>query len=90
MAWDYMAIRFSFKGLGVTQELTSLDHNGERLDAWEDERGQVAKTLPELLTFAGEDGWELVTHAVHTSQSSGMPEHYLNFKRPKENTSVLR
>ena len=90
MTWDYLAIRCGFKGLGVTQELSSLDHNGERLgDTWTSERGRVAKTLPELLTLAGEDGWELVTHAVQTSQSSGMPEHYLTFKRPEEDAPVL-
>ena len=90
MKWDYLAIRFGFKGLGVTQELSSLDHNGERLgDTWTSARGHDATTLPELLTLAGEDGWELVTHTVQTSQSSGMSEHYLTFKRPKEDAPVL-
>ena len=90
MKWDYLAVRFGFKGLGVTQELSSLDVNGERLDnVWKGERGQLAETLPELLSLAGEEGWELVTHTVHTSQSSGMPEHYLTFKRPKEDAPVL-
>ena len=91
MKWAYLAVRFGFKGLGVTQELSSLDHNGERLDdGWTSEGGQLAKTLPELLALAGVEGWELVTHTVHTSQASGAPLHYLTFKRPKgQSTSVL-
>ena len=90
MKWNYLALRFGFKGLGVTQELSSLDHNGERLgDTWTSERGHVATTLPELLTLAGEEEWELVTHAVQISSSSGMSEHYLTFKRPQEDAPVL-
>ena len=91
MKWDYLSIRCGFKGLGVTQEFSSLDHNGERLDdsVWTSQGGQLAKTLPELLSLAGEDGWELVTHAVHASQATGMPAHYLTFKRPKDDAPVL-
>ena len=64
MKWDYLSIRCSFKGLGVTQEFSSLDYNGERLDdsVWTSQGGQLAKTLP---------------------------EHYLTFKRPKEDAPVL-
>ena len=81
--WQYLAIRCTFKGLGITQEFSSFDMGGQRLEGWTDAHGRVAETLPELLTLAGEDGWELVTHAVHNSQASGAETHYLTFKRPK-------
>ena len=80
MMWEYLSVRFSFEGRGVTQEFSFFDQNGERLKGWTDSRGQVAGTLPEFLEGVGSDGWELATHAVH----SDMGWHYMHFKRPKE------
>lgn len=88
--WEYLSVRFNFKGRGVTQEFNLLDSGGERLEQWASERGSAAETLPELLVLAGEDGWELATHTVHESQLSGETWHYMHFKRPKDSGVTLR
>lgn len=51
---------------------------------WTSEGGQGAKTLPEFLKLAGEDGWEMVSHTINQDmQANGVTWHYLQFKRPK-------
>lgn len=71
--WEYLSVRFTFKGLGATKEFMDLAVDGDKLKVSD---RQVVNTLPELLEYAGDDGWELVCHTVETY-------HYMQFKRPK-------
>ena len=82
--WEYLSVRFDFRGRGITQEFRLLDVNGERLTGWISESRQGAQTLPEFLKLAGEDGWEMVGHTVNQDmQANGVTWHYMQFKRPK-------
>lgn len=82
--WEYLSIRFDFKGRGITQEFNLFDVNGQRLTGWTSENQQAAKTLPEFLELAGKDGWEMVSHTVNQDmQANGVTWHYMQFKRPK-------
>ena len=84
MKWDYLSARFDYRGRGITQEFNLLDANGVRLSGWASASGQAAKTLPEFLRLAGEDGWEMLSHAVNQDmQANGVTWHYMHFKRPK-------
>ena len=71
--WEYMSVRFQFKGLGATKEFQYLSVDGDKLKVND---SRIVDTLPELLEYAGNDGWELVTH-------TGETYHYMTFKRPK-------
>jgi hypothetical protein len=83
--WEYLSIRFDYKGRGITQEFNLLDVNGERVKGWYNAGGKNAKTLPELMQLAGEDGWELVSHVVNQdNEMNGVTFHYMQFKRPLE------
>ena len=73
--WEYLSVRFQFKGMGVTKEFMNLAVDGSRLNPV---NRDVVNTLPELLSFAGDDGWELVTHVVMSDSY-----HLMHFKRPK-------
>ena len=81
--WEYISIRFSYIGFGITQEFNDLDVNGKRListgKAADDD---LSKNLPDFLKMAGGAGWELVSHSVETGTAVW---HYMNFKRPKIN-----
>ncbi len=79
-----MSLRFDYRGRGITQEFNLLDVNGQRLAGWSGESGQGAKTLPEFLKLAGDEGWEMVSHTVNQDmQANGVTWHYMQFKRPK-------
>lgn len=83
--WEYLSIRFDYRGRGITQEFNLLDVNGQRLTGWMSENRQAAKTLPEFMKLAGEDGWELVSHTINQDmQANGVTWHYMQFKRPKQ------
>jgi hypothetical protein len=71
--WEYLSVRCQFKGLGATKEFYALAVDGDKLKVADN---RVVNSLPELLEYAGEDGWELVCHAVETY-------HYMQFKRPR-------
>lgn len=82
--WEYLSVRFDFKGRGITQEFSILDVNGERVKSWAGGGDGAARTLPELLSRSGEIGWELVSHVVNQdNRTNGVTLHYLTFKRPK-------
>ena len=82
--WQYLSIRFDYKGRGITQEFNLLDINGIRKKGWISNSGTEAKTLPEFLQLAGNDGWELVSHVVNQdNQTNNVTFHYMQFKRPK-------
>jgi len=82
--WEYLSVRFDYRGRGITQEFNLLDVNGQRLMGWTSESGQGAETLPEFLKLAGEDGWEMVSHTINQDmQANGVTWHYMQFKRPK-------
>ena len=82
MQWDYLSVRFSYKGRGITQEFEFLKVDGEHEDDTLDEDDDdVVSSLPELLVVVGEDGWELVTHVI----LEGL--HYMHFKRPRDASS---
>jgi len=71
--WEYLSVRFTFKGFGATKEFHELSVDGDKLKV--NDR-KIVNSLPELLEFAGDDGWELTTH-------TGETYHYMTFKRPK-------
>jgi len=71
--WEYMTVRFQFKGVGATKEFMVLAVDGDKLKVADN---RIVSSLPELLEFAGDDGWELTTH-------TGETYHYMTFKRPK-------
>ena len=79
MQWDYLSIRFSYKGLGIKQEFSILDVDGERVLSRSEQDEEAPRKLKDLLKWVGEDGWELVTHTI--AESSGM--QYMTFKRPQ-------
>lgn len=82
--WEYLSVRFDYRGRGITQEFNLLDVNGQRLTGWTSESKQGAKTLPEFLKLAGEDGWEMVSHTINQDmQANAVTWHYMQFKRPK-------
>lgn len=82
--WEYLSVRFDFKGRGITQEFNLLDINGERVKGWAGSKGGFATTLPDFFKTAGEDGWELVSHVVNQdNQNNLVTLHYLTFKRAK-------
>ncbi len=74
--WEYLSVRFQFKGLGVTKEFMNLAVDGAKLNPIEKD---VVNTLPELLAVVGNDGWELTTHIVMSDAY-----HLMHFKRPKD------
>lgn len=78
MKWDYLSIRFSYKGLGIKQEFSILDVDGERVLSRSEQAEEAPRTLKDLLKWVGEDGWELATHTI--AESSGV--QYMTFKRP--------
>ena len=81
--WEYLSMRFDYKGRGITQEFNLFDVNGQRLTGWTGEKAQTAKTLSEFLVLVGEEGWELVSHVVNQDvQANGVTWHYMHFKRP--------
>ena len=77
--WDYLSIRFTYKGRGITKEFALLDVDGERVSGYSEKDEEAPSSLPELLALVGADGWELATHAF--SETSGM--HHMHFKRPR-------
>jgi hypothetical protein len=82
--WEYLSVRFDYKGRGITQEFNLLDINGKREKGWLNTEGESAATLPEFLQLAGSDGWELASHVVNQdNQLNGVTFHYMQFKRPK-------
>lgn len=74
--WEYLSVRFQ-TGIGLSQDFAALMVNGQFLKTWKSEGGQTARTLPDFLDLSGEDGWELVSHAVN------LGIHDMQFKRPK-------
>jgi len=91
MQWEYKHIRFDYVGRGITQEFNILDIDGERLKGWfSGKNNRKVTTLPELLTFFGEDGWDLVSHVVNQDgRSDAVTFHYMTFKRPKADDSSV-
>lgn len=86
MKWEYKHVRFDYVGRGITQEFNILDIDGQRLKGWfpagKDDR--KVTTLPELLLFFGEEGWELFNHVVNQDgRGDAVTFHYMTFKRPK-------
>ncbi len=61
--WEYKQIRLDYKDRGITQEISRLDVDGQRVRGW-GSSGEVP-TLPELLAALGADGWEMVSHVVN-------------------------
>ena len=84
-AWEYLSLRFNYKGLGIKKEFALLDVNGERVANWRGKDEEAPQSLPELLSLVGVDGWELTTHTI--SENSGM--HHMHFKRPLEAENSL-
>jgi len=91
--WEYLSVRFDYRGRGITQEFNLLNVNllnvdlnvdGQRLTGWTSESRQGVKTLPEFLKLAGEDGWEMVSHPINQDmQANGVTWPYIQFKCPK-------
>lgn len=82
--WEYLSVRFDFKGRGITQEFDVLDVDGERLHSWSSKDRRVAETLNEFLDIVGDDGWDLITHTISEGRTNDKLEwHYMTFKRPK-------
>lgn len=83
--YEYLSIRFDYKGRGITQEFNLLDINGERKVGWndgKDKEGQLPNNLPDFLTMAGSQGWEMITHVVNQdNRANGVTLHYIHFKR---------
>lgn len=84
--WEYLHIRFDYKGRGITQEFNLLDINGKR-EINRFNRDALNKplpaTLPELLQDLGEQEWEMVSHVVNQdNKNNNVTFHYMNFKRP--------
>ncbi len=80
--WEYLSIRFDYKGRGITQEFNLFDMDGQRLTGWTSEGGNTAKTLPQFLALVGEEGWELASHVVNQDmQANSVTWHYMHFKR---------
>ena len=78
--FEYMHIRLDYKGRGITQEINILDIDGERIREWGS--AHEVPTLPVMLAKLGEDGWEMVSHAVNQDMTAnGVTFHYYNFKR---------
>lgn len=82
--WQYLSIRFTFKGRGITQEFQTLDVDGERLQAYGQDNPRFVNTLPEFLDAVGDDGWELASHSATHNPNASQNEHYMLFKKPKE------
>lgn len=81
-AWEYKHIRLDYKGRGITQEINILDVDGQRVRGWGSSK--EVPTLPEMLQKLGDDGWEMVSHAVNQdNKMDGVTFHYYNFKRQK-------
>ena len=79
--WEYKHIRLDYKGRGITQEINLLDIDGERVRGWFGTN--EVPTLPEMFRTLGEEGWEMISHAVNQdNQTNGTTFHYYNFKRP--------
>lgn len=74
--WEYLSVRFR-TGIGLSQDFAVLMVNGQFLETRTSEGGQTARTLLDFLNLSGEDGWELVSHAVNSGT------HDMQFKRPK-------
>lgn len=83
--YEYLSIRYDFKGRGKTQEFNLLDVNGERKIGWNDNKDKTGKfpnNLPDFLNMLGSQGWEAITFAVNQdNKSNGVTFHYMNFKR---------
>ncbi len=78
--YEYKHIRLDYKGRGITQEINLLDIDGERIRAWGS--NIEVPTHPEMFAKLGDEGWELITHAVNQDNTSnGTTFHYYNFKR---------
>jgi len=90
MKWEYKHVRFDYVGRGITQEFNILDVDGQRLKGWFGGKDNRKVTmLPELLTFFGEEGWELVNHVVNQDgRGDAVTFHYMTFKRPKADDSL--
>ena len=80
MQWEYLSVKFNYKGLGIKEEFTLLDIDGERVSGYWSHDEEAPENLPKLLDLLGADGWELVTHAF--SSVSGM--QHMHFKRPRD------
>jgi len=71
LRWEYLLVRFDLPGF-----------NEQRLTGWTGENKQTAKTLPEFLRLAGEDGWEMVGHSVNQDiQANGVTRPYMHGSR---------
>lgn len=83
--WEYLSIRFEYvvSGLGIepSQTLHTLIVNGQLSEKWVNENGRAVKTLPDFLKLVGEEGWELVGHAVSLNSV-----HDMTFKRPQSSS----
>jgi hypothetical protein len=78
--FEYKHIRLDYKGRGITQEINILDIDGQRIRGWGS--SSEVPTLPEILAALGEDGWEMISHAVNQDNvTNGVSFHYYNFKR---------
>mgnify|MGYP001790948429 CR=1 FL=1 len=83
--YEYLSIRYDYKGRGITQEFNLLDVNGERKIGWNDDKdkaGKLPNNLPDFLAVVGSQGWEMITHVVNQdNKSNGVTLHYMHFKR---------
>jgi hypothetical protein len=77
--WEYLSVRFNYKGRGITQEFNELDINGKNVISGGSAEADTAKMLPDFLSGLGEAGWELVNHTVEAE----IGWHYMHFKRPR-------
>jgi hypothetical protein len=81
--YEYLSIRYDYKGRGITQEFNLLDINGERKVSWNDDKADnIPNNLPQFLNMVGSQGWELVSHVVNQdNRTNGVTLHYMHFKR---------
>jgi hypothetical protein len=87
MKWEYLSFRFSYKDDTHFQNIEvdgdSIMSMGVYLPGRESD---LPSTLPENLQKFGENGWELVSHAINTEfsdENKTTTWHYMHFKRPK-------
>lgn len=85
---EYLSVRLDYRERGTKQfnllTVNLLIVDAQRLAGSLSETKRAAKTRPDSLKFAREDGSELVSCAVHQGlQAKGATRRDLRFKRPR-------
>lgn len=82
--FEYKYVSFQFQQESkFTKLINKLEINGVPATAWQRDAPD-ATTLSDLLTHAGDEGWELVSHCVDE-----YAYHHLYFKREKYKNPML-